>query len=145
MTWWALTILVIGGIAGGVILSSLNLFVLALWLRRREAYSSFLHLSAHRKITFFRLLVRDEKRQIPLYVRLIPVALTFYLSNPFDIVPDFIPVLGDLDDYAVMALAFVLIIKLTPRSVTQELLQQALQEPASLPSGEGQSTEETEG
>jgi uncharacterized membrane protein YkvA (DUF1232 family) len=64
-------------------------------------------------------------RQIPPYVKLIPVALVVYLSIPFDIIPDFVPVLGYLDDVALALLALVLIIKLTPRPVVLDLLRQA--------------------
>ena len=59
-----------------------------------------------------------------MYVKLIPVVLVVYLSIPFDIVPDFVPVLGYLDDVALALLALVLIIKLTPQPVVLDLLRQ---------------------
>ena len=51
--------------------------------------------------------------------------LLVYLAIPFDIIPDFVPVLGYLDDVALVLLALVLIIKLTPRTVVQELIDKA--------------------
>jgi len=110
-------------IALGVISFSLMLFFMIRWLARREPYSDFMRLRTRRKITFFRLMLHDKR--VRLYVKLIPVVLVIYLAFPFDIIPDFIPVLGYLDDVALVLLALVLIIKLTPRAVVLELIQQA--------------------
>ena len=61
--------------------------------------------------------------------------LVLYLLIPFDIVPDFIPVLGYLDDVAIALLALVLVIKLAPAQVVLEMLQQAQGVEAPYPSG----------
>jgi uncharacterized membrane protein YkvA (DUF1232 family) len=119
--WVYLTIVIVVGI----ILFSLALYWLIHWLGKREPYGTFLRLRTRQKLTFFRLLLRDRGRQVPVYVKLISVALVIYLSIPFDIVPDFVPVLGYLDDVALALLALVLIIKLTPRPVVLDLLRQA--------------------
>lgn len=39
---------------------------------------------------------------------------------PIDIIPDFIPVLGQLDDVLVVVLALGLFIRMTPRKVIEE-------------------------
>jgi uncharacterized membrane protein YkvA (DUF1232 family) len=130
--WLYLAIVIIVGI----ILFSLALYWLICWLGKREPYGAFLRLRTRQKLTFFRLLLRDRDRQIPLYVKLIPVVLVIYLSIPFDIIPDFVPVLGYLDDVALALLALVLIIKLTPRPVVLDLLRQA--HGTELPPAEGE-------
>jgi uncharacterized membrane protein YkvA (DUF1232 family) len=130
--WLYLTI----AIVVGLILFSLALYWLIRWLGKREPYGTFLRLRTRQKLTFFRLLLRDRGRQVPLYVKLIPIALVIYLSIPFDIVPDFVPVLGDLDDVTLALLALVLIIKLTPQPVVLDLLRQA--HGAELPPAEGE-------
>ena len=48
-------------------------------------------------------LLRDER--VPRRSKLLFVALVGYLALPFDLVPDFIPVAGQLDDAIVVALA----------------------------------------
>jgi uncharacterized membrane protein YkvA (DUF1232 family) len=42
--------------------------------------------------------------RVPLRKKVLLVALTGYLALPFDLVPDFIPVAGQLDDVIVVAL-----------------------------------------
>ena len=135
MFWLYLTI----AIVVGLILFSLALYWLIRWLGKREPYGTFLRLRTRQKLSFFRLLLRDRERQVPLYVKLIPVALVIYLSIPFDIIPDFVPVLGYLDDVALALLALVLIIKLTPRPVVLDLLRQAYGAELPPAEGEGQS------
>jgi uncharacterized membrane protein YkvA (DUF1232 family) len=44
-----------------------------------------------------------------------------YLLMPIDLFPDLVPVLGQLDDLAVFALAVKLFIELSPQEVVQEL------------------------
>jgi uncharacterized membrane protein YkvA (DUF1232 family) len=50
-----------------------------------------------------RRLIGDD--QVPRRRKLVLVALFAYLSVPIDLVPDFIPVVGQLDDVLVAALA----------------------------------------
>lgn len=80
----------------------------------------------------FRLAVRLARdRRVPPLVRLIPPALVLYLAMPIDIIPDFIPVIGYLDDVLVVLVAAGLLLKFAGRSVLQE--QIALLEPAEEP------------
>jgi uncharacterized membrane protein YkvA (DUF1232 family) len=123
--YWVILILAL------IILFSLGSFFLARWLAKHEPYSDFMHLRNRRKITFFRLGLSDNR--VPLYVKAIPVVLVLYLANPIDIIPDFIPVLGYLDDVAIVLLALALMLRLTPRAVVLELIQQARE--ADIPAG----------
>jgi uncharacterized membrane protein YkvA (DUF1232 family) len=53
--------------------------------------------------TLFLRLARD--RRVPPLRRLSLIALGAYLASPIDLIPDFIPVVGQLDDAAIAALA----------------------------------------
>lgn len=44
-------------------------------------------------------LMRDER--VPLSVKLIPIGILLYLLSPIDLIPDFIPFLGVVDDVAI--------------------------------------------
>jgi uncharacterized membrane protein YkvA (DUF1232 family) len=67
-------------------------------------------------VVLFRRLLADER--IPRRRKLALVALLGYLVSPIDLVPDFIPVAGQLDD----VLAVVLVLRFVLRSADDDLL-----------------------
>jgi len=69
------------------------------------------------KLGLAKALVLDGR--IPLFVRAIPPALVLYLAMPLDIVPDFVPVLGQLDDVLVVAVSVGLMLRLTPLPILE--------------------------
>ena len=87
---------------------------------KRDPYKNFMQLRLRRKLTFIKLLLLD--RRVPLYVKAIPFFLSLYLISPIDIIPDFIPVVGLIDDLLITLLAIFLIFKLTSENVVRDLL-----------------------
>ena len=65
-------------------------------------------------------LTRDRRVPLPLKM-LLPAALV-YIVLPFDLVPDFLPILGRIDDLLVLLLAAVMFVALAPREVVAEHL-----------------------
>jgi uncharacterized membrane protein YkvA (DUF1232 family) len=60
-------------------------------------------------------------RRVGLLLKLIiPGLLLGYMIFPVDLLPDFIPVLGQLDDLAVLALGIKLFIELSPKDIVRE-------------------------
>lgn len=53
----------------------------------------------------------------PKSVRLLALAVTAYALSPIDLIPDFIPVLGYLDDVILVPLGIWLIVRLLPETV----------------------------
>ena len=53
----------------------------------------------------------------PLGVRLLAAAVAAYALSPIDLIPDFIPVLGYLDDLVIVPLGLLLAIRLLPPAV----------------------------
>ena len=69
-------------------------------------------------------LVRDPR--VPRRRKLVLAAAAAYLASPIDLVPDFIPVAGQLDDAAVLALALRSVL----RSCDPEVLESCWRGPA---------------
>jgi uncharacterized membrane protein YkvA (DUF1232 family) len=60
-------------------------------------------------------------RRVSLLLKLIiPGLMLGYLIFPVDLLPDFIPVLGQLDDLAILALGIKLFIELSPKDIVRE-------------------------
>ena len=54
------------------------------------------------------------------YARLLVAAIVAYALSPIDLIPDFIPVVGYLDDLVLVPIGLALAIKLVPESVLVE-------------------------
>jgi uncharacterized membrane protein YkvA (DUF1232 family) len=66
---------------------------------------------------------RDPR--MPWHVRLLALAIAAYALSPIDLVPDFIPVLGYLDDLVLVPLGVALVVKLTPPQVLVDARERA--------------------
>lgn len=63
--------------------------------------------------------------QTPWHVRLLAFAVAAYALSPIDLIPDFIPVLGYLDDVILVPLGLYLVIRLLPEAVITRARAQA--------------------
>jgi uncharacterized membrane protein YkvA (DUF1232 family) len=64
-------------------------------------------------------------RRTPVTPKFITLIAVLYLLSPIDIIPDFIPVVGYLDDLVIVPLLFSLAIRLLPVAVREESMLQA--------------------
>src|SRR4051794_26586011 len=71
--------------------------------------------------------------QAPPATRWLAVAIVAYAVSPIDLIPDFIPVLGQLDDLILIPLGIALVVRLTPKPLWQALLREAELSPITLP------------
>ena len=79
--------------------------------------------------TYIRLvwaLLRDGR--VPAQQKLILVGIGAYLFFPIDLIPDFVPVLGQLDDLAVVLLGLDLFIRSAPADIVDEHLAKISQD-----------------
>jgi uncharacterized membrane protein YkvA (DUF1232 family) len=77
--------------------------------------------------TYIRLvwaLLRDGR--VPAQQKLILAGIGAYLFFPIDLIPDFVPVLGQLDDLAVVLLGLDLFIRSAPEDIVEEHLAERL-------------------
>lgn len=64
-------------------------------------------------------LMQDER--VPTWLKVgVPLVVALYFLFPIDLLPDFIPLLGQLDDFGVVLLGMALFIKLAPQLVVEE-------------------------
>ena len=61
----------------------------------------------------------------PLAPKLVAIAVLAYAVSPIDLIPDFIPVLGLLDDIILLPLGVALAVRLTPPHLWQARLAEA--------------------
>ena len=61
----------------------------------------------------------------PWYAKLLAALVIAYALSPVDLIPDFIPVLGLLDDLLLLPLGIMLLVKLIPPEVMEECREQA--------------------
>ena len=88
--------------------------------RVREAVARIGRLSWRSKVRLARALVGDPR--VPIWVRAIVPLLVLYLLLPVDVLPDFIPVIGHLDDLAVILIAGAVLVRSIPPAVIEEHL-----------------------
>jgi uncharacterized membrane protein YkvA (DUF1232 family) len=65
----------------------------------------------------------------PWYAKLFILAIVAYALSPIDLIPDFIPVLGFLDDILLLPLGIVLAVKMLPAGVMEECRARAANGP----------------
>ena len=63
--------------------------------------------------------------QTPKPAKWVAVAVIAYAVSPIDLIPDFIPVLGLLDDLILLPLGIALVVRLTPKPLWEARLREA--------------------
>lgn len=59
---------------------------------------------------------------VPRRAKAVLPVTALYLASPIDLIPDFIPVLGQIDDVIVLALGLGIFLLLTPRDIVERHL-----------------------
>jgi uncharacterized membrane protein YkvA (DUF1232 family) len=122
MPWWAWLLIAVAL----VVIVGLPLAALALlrFSRRDGARSALgkrvMALPWRAKAALLWRLLKD--RRVPWWARALLPALLLYLAMPVDLIPDFIPVLGHLDDLLVVLLVVAVLLRAVPPEATEEHL-----------------------
>ena len=77
-----------------------------------------------RELVALYLACRD--RRTPLYAKLFAGAVLAYALSPIDLIPDFIPILGYLDDFILLPAGIWVAIRLIPPEVMAESRERAV-------------------
>jgi uncharacterized membrane protein YkvA (DUF1232 family) len=73
----------------------------------------------------FTLYLACRHPRVPWYVKVLALIVVGYALSPVDLIPDFIPVLGYVDDLILIPLGLMLVIRLIPADVFAECRRQS--------------------
>lgn len=100
----------------------MSLGILDTWKRR----------AGELKREIYALYLAYKDPRVPWYAKLLAACIVAYALSPIDLIPDFIPVLGYLDDLILVPLGIYLVLKLIPDDVMaecREIAQATLSQP----------------
>ena len=80
---------------------------LKIWARRLSRDGHAIYLAS-----------RDPR--VPWYVKFLAIAVAGYALSPIDLIPDFIPVVGYLDDLIIVPFGIWLVVRLIPEEIMAE-------------------------
>lgn len=70
--------------------------------------------------------------QTPLYAKIFVAIIVGYALSPIDLIPDFIPVLGYLDDVILLPIGIAIAIRLIPANVLDACREEAKNNPPAM-------------
>lgn len=66
-----------------------------------------------------------KSKETPIIAKIVAAITVGYALSPIDLIPDFVPLLGYLDDVIILPALIALTIKLIPRTVWESCLKEA--------------------
>ena len=76
--------------------------------------------SAQLKSEIYALYLAYKHPRTPWYAKVLAALILGYALSPIDLIPDFIPVIGYLDDLIIVPAGITLLIKIIPRDILEE-------------------------
>lgn len=119
MPWWSWLLAAVAAALLALTLAALAL----LWSARRDPRRKALRrriraLPLRAKLRLVWRLLRDSRA--PWWAKALLPALLVYLALPLDLIPDFVPVVGYLDDLLVIMLVVAVLLRALPDEVVEE-------------------------
>ncbi len=65
--------------------------------------------------------------RVPLYLKVFPVLVAVYLLSPLDLIPGFLPIIGQLDDFGLLVISLSTFIRLAPPEVVEDYLPRGME------------------
>jgi uncharacterized membrane protein YkvA (DUF1232 family) len=81
----------------------------------------------------YALYLASKNPRVPIFAKIIIVVVVAYTLSPIDLIPDFIPIIGYLDDLLVLPLGIWIAIRLIPQEVWKECQTLAEREIMNMP------------
>src|ERR687886_961976 len=73
----------------------------------------------------YAIYIACKDSRVPWYARVFAGIVVAYAFSPIDFIPDFIPILGYLDDLVLVPLGIILVLKMIPPAVLAECREKA--------------------
>jgi uncharacterized membrane protein YkvA (DUF1232 family) len=89
------------------------------WLNKRRAGAQVL------KRDTYALYLAARDPRTPWYARALAALVVAYALSPIDLIPDFVPILGYLDDLVLIPLGLALLVRLVPDEVMADARERA--------------------
>ncbi|MFH0887915.1 MAG: DUF1232 domain-containing protein [Planctomycetota bacterium] len=70
------------------------------------------------EIHVYRLVLKDKRT--PMRAKIFLWLALGYIFLPFDIIPDFIPIFGQLDDLVIVPMLIIIALKMIPKEVVED-------------------------
>jgi uncharacterized membrane protein YkvA (DUF1232 family) len=77
------------------------------------------------KVEVYAIYLAYKDPRVPMHARIFAACVVGYAFSPIDLIPDFIPVLGYLDDLILIPLGVWLALKMIPAEVLKECRERA--------------------
>lgn len=72
------------------------------------------------EIETYALYLAYKDPRVPLRIKIIIFLVIAYLLSPIDLIPDFIPVIGYLDDFLLITVGIPILLKMVPKEIMDE-------------------------
>jgi uncharacterized membrane protein YkvA (DUF1232 family) len=94
-------------------------------LKKPKCYARLERRASRLKRRIWALYLSLKDPATPLLARIVIVCAIAYALSPIDLIPDFIPILGQLDDLVILPALIALALKLIPSEVTARCRREA--------------------
>ena len=98
---------------------------IAEYISHSKVMQSFKQLAKKLKQETYTVYLASIDYRVPWYTRTIAAIVVAYAFSPIDLIPDFIPVIGYLDDLLIVPLGIWLLLKMIPPHILSECRQKA--------------------
>jgi uncharacterized membrane protein YkvA (DUF1232 family) len=89
--------------------------------RKEQALAETLKAPARRFLTQFRVIRRALRNpQVPWYAKMVAGGAVLYVFSPIQLIPNFIPIIGQMDDVLVVSLGIKFLRKWVPQNVLDD-------------------------
>ncbi len=94
-------------------------------MRRTSVFKSWKQKAKTLKKEVYALSLAVKDQRVPWYAKAFAVLIIGYVLSPIDPIPDFIPVIGYVDELIIVPLGIIILSKMIPKEVLEECREKA--------------------